>query len=146
VINTLNSSALFWLDAHWSGGNTYGQSDTCPILDEIEIINRCKYDSFILIDDARLFLSPPPTPHRIELWPDITAIIAALNSHDHHRYTLVFQDVIIAVPQFSKQLVSEYVQQRNTELWAEHADQQNMLKKSLRNLGKVFSAQGKVDI
>jgi len=57
---------LFWLDAHWSGGLTYGQKEECPLLDEIRILNFSAPDNiFILIDDARLFLEPPPLPHQI---------------------------------------------------------------------------------
>ncbi|MGC9123827.1 MAG: hypothetical protein ACP5IB_07170 [Thermoplasmata archaeon] len=29
---------LFWLDAHWSGGETYGENDECPLIDELNII------------------------------------------------------------------------------------------------------------
>jgi len=30
--------ATFWLDAHWSGGETYGEQDECPLLEELKII------------------------------------------------------------------------------------------------------------
>ena len=33
-----NENILFWLDAHWSGGDTYGEEDECPLIDELRII------------------------------------------------------------------------------------------------------------
>jgi hypothetical protein len=56
---------LFWLDAHWSGGETYGESDQCPLIKELEVIFRySKEKNFaILIDDVRLFLAPPPSTY-----------------------------------------------------------------------------------
>jgi len=64
VISKLKGGTIFWLDAHWSGSDTYGQNDECPIVDEIKIINsHSNSDFFIMIDDARLFLTPPPEPH-----------------------------------------------------------------------------------
>jgi hypothetical protein len=38
VVTQLSAPAIFWLDAHWSGGQTYGESDECPVLDENVII------------------------------------------------------------------------------------------------------------
>ncbi|GLI54160.1 hypothetical protein [Thermodesulfovibrio yellowstonii] len=35
-----NDNILFWLDAHWSGGETYGEEDECPLIEELNIIFR----------------------------------------------------------------------------------------------------------
>lgn len=63
ILNTLLDkldNVLFWLDAHYSGGETYGKNDECPLVKELEIIFSKKLKNFvILIDDARLFLAPP---------------------------------------------------------------------------------------
>jgi hypothetical protein len=58
---------IFWLDAHWSSGDT-GKGDLdCPLLEELYIIdNSCK-DSIIIIDDYRLFGTKGN-----EDWSDIT--------------------------------------------------------------------------
>ena len=29
---------VFWLDANWSGGETYREQDECPLLKELDII------------------------------------------------------------------------------------------------------------
>ena len=48
---------LFWL-IHWSGGDTYGADDECPLLSELNIIfEKSKSNHAILIDDARLFMA-----------------------------------------------------------------------------------------
>jgi hypothetical protein len=53
-----NSEVCFWLDGHWSGGDTFkGETDT-PILSELDTIERYlnKFSKLhILVDDFRIF-------------------------------------------------------------------------------------------
>ena len=53
-----NSDICFWLDGHWSGGDTFkGETDT-PILSELDTIEKYlnKFSKLnILIDDFRIF-------------------------------------------------------------------------------------------
>jgi len=98
IQQSLNGPALYWLDAHWSGGVTFGQGDECPLLSEIEQVNQGAADSIILIDDARLFLAPPPRPHDADQWPDLLTVLSALAQPKPRRYIIVHQDVIVAVP------------------------------------------------
>ncbi len=123
LVERLDSSSLFWLDAHWSGGLTYGDTDQCPLIEEINIINSSSLDNFILIDDARLFTSPPQPPHKIEQWPDIAAVIQALKSRQSDKYIVIIEDVIIAVPSFAKSVVSEYCQNVNAKAWEDYGKQ-----------------------
>lgn len=52
----INDSVFFWLDGHWSGGNTAKGNLDCPLLEEIQVINdHYKNDCIIAIDDVRLF-------------------------------------------------------------------------------------------
>lgn len=89
---------LFWLDAHWCGANTAGESDECPLLAELAVIAGAKVEpSVILIDDARCFIAPPPWGHKWEQWPDLTAVMSALESCGRP-YVVVEDDVISAVP------------------------------------------------
>ncbi|MEG4454186.1 FkbM family methyltransferase [Microcoleus sp. N9_A1] len=110
TVSQLESLSLFWLDAHWSGGQTYGEIDECPLLAEIAIINRSDCEHFIFIDDARLFLSPPPPPHSPQHWPDISAVLNLLNSGKNSRHIVIIDDVIIAVPARAKELIVQYYQ------------------------------------
>jgi len=73
-----NDNIIFWLDAHWSGGKTYGQEDECPLVEELDIIFKYQKNYVILIDDARLFLAPPPYPHKFQNWPSLTDIAKRL--------------------------------------------------------------------
>ena len=72
----IDQSTLYWLDAHWCvAEETSGVESQCPLLDELEAINSLNAQSIILIDDARLFLCPPPAPHKITQWPAFDQII-----------------------------------------------------------------------
>jgi hypothetical protein len=54
---------LFWLDAHYSRGDTARGSEDTPICRELSIIGRhSRKDHVILIDDARCFGSDPAYP------------------------------------------------------------------------------------
>lgn len=118
VVPQLKEPALFWLDAHWMGGGTAGENDECPLLEELEIIKNSECEHFILIDDARLFLSPPPSPHRIEQWPSLNEIIATLSAKTS-RYTVIFEDAIVSVPERAKSVVALFCQETNTQAWEE---------------------------
>ena len=106
----LPARTIFWLDAHWSGGETAGQENECPLLDEIDAIDAHHNDSFILIDDARLFLAPPPLPHNADHWPNLAAILAALLAKNPARYIVVLDDVIIAAPKSARDFIVQYCQ------------------------------------
>lgn len=55
VLRELKAPALFWLDAHFSGGITSRGKKLTPILIELRLIKKRKYADVILIDDANLF-------------------------------------------------------------------------------------------
>lgn len=108
VIAQLDQPALFWLDAHWSGGATWGKDNECPLLDELATINDSPFDHVVLIDDARLFLAPPPSPHRAEQWPDIGRISSLLAKGG--RRLAVLEDVIVGVPERHGPLFAAFLQ------------------------------------
>ena len=90
-----NENILFWLDAHWSGGNTYGEEDECPLIEELDIIFKYNKNYVILIDDARLFFAPPPYPHNFNNWQSLTDIMKAIPES----WELIeFEDVIYLFP------------------------------------------------
>jgi len=120
----LKGPAIFWLDAHWSGGATSGENAQCPLLEEIKTINDSEYEHFIFIDDARLFMSPPPEPLLVNQWPDIATVINALKNCDKDRYIVIIEDVLIAAPLLAKTELSTYCQKLNTRLWKEYGKDQ----------------------
>jgi len=117
LVPVLEEPGVIWLDSHWSGSDTYGETDECPLLEEIAVINSSAITHFVLIDDARLFLSPPPKPHRASQWPSIDQVIEALKGGKHQYSIFVFQDIIAAVPNAAKTFVSSYCQEENTRSW-----------------------------
>lgn len=139
IVPKLTHSAIFWLDSHWSGGKTYGENDECPLTEEIYAINMSMYAHFVFIDDARLFTSPPPRPHRIEQWPSVDEVIEVLRSGNQKYYIVLVEDVIIAVPEYAKQLVGGYCQEINTKAWQEYGKRLNQ---SAMNQGCMLISQG----
>jgi len=114
----LNSTALFWLDAHWSMGNTYGEGDECALIDELKSINEINQNKFILIDDARLFLFPPPHPYSILYWPNLAEVFELLPNSKY--YSVIIDDVIVAIPVFAKPIMVKFYQDYSTHLWELH--------------------------
>lgn len=59
VLNTLvpeiHESAIFWLDGHYSAGETAKGEKECPIYEELDAIFRSDVKHILLIDDARCF-------------------------------------------------------------------------------------------
>ncbi len=109
-----DTSALFWLDAHWMPGS-FGEVHECPILEELATINQSSADHFVFIDDARLFLAPPPLPHRAADWPDVAAVLFALDRPDRPtNYTVVRDDVIISLPASTRESMQDFFQDLTT--------------------------------
>ncbi len=90
--------SVFWLDAHYSGGPTAGSDYQCPLLDEIATIAADLDRHFVMIDDARLFITGVEPRYRASDWPTLPAIITALCAQHPMSITL-FEDVILAVPE-----------------------------------------------
>lgn len=87
----LSEPTVFWLDGHWSAGDTAGEGDECPLLDELATIGP---QHAILIDDARLFTEPPPPPHDPAQWPTLEQVMAALAN----REVAIREDIVVALP------------------------------------------------
>jgi hypothetical protein len=105
---TLAGPVIYWLDAHWSGGATAGLEYECPLLEEIRAIDLRGDDAFILIDDARLFLAPPPLPHKAEQWPELASVLGALRENHSSRYIVVVEDAIITVPAAAREFLIRF--------------------------------------
>jgi hypothetical protein len=51
---------MYWLDAHWSAGNTARGEENTPIVQELSIVaGRASTEDVVLIDDIRFFISIP---------------------------------------------------------------------------------------
>jgi hypothetical protein len=57
ILSELREPALFWLDAHYSGGMTARGTLESPIIDELDaVLNHPLNGHVVLVDDARLFV------------------------------------------------------------------------------------------
>jgi hypothetical protein len=100
IAPTLHTAAtLFWLDAHWCvADSTAGEKSQCPLLEELGAIGQLNDRSAVLIDDARLFLAPPPAPHEASHWPRFDEIVHALRRLSPIHRLMVVNDVIAFFP------------------------------------------------
>ena len=97
LVPTLDAPALFWLDAHYSGGplrgatSARGEKDT-PILEELDhILGAAETRHVVAIDDARLFGTDPA-------YPTLDAVAAFVKSRGPKRRMIVDCDCIQILP------------------------------------------------
>ena len=107
VVSKLSQPAIFWLDAHWCGGSTYGNNDPCPLLEEIRVVKQSGLNHILLIDDARFFVKPPAEPQDPEAWPGLKEITDLLNK-DNEYFTFVSEDVIVSMPVSGRKMLQPY--------------------------------------
>jgi hypothetical protein len=104
---------LFWLDAHYSGTDTHGERDQCPLLGEIEAIAATLDRNAVMIDDMRMIAAPPPPPMRAEQWPTLCDVTDALRRH-HQPYIVLRGDVLVAVPAAARDALAGFLLQDPT--------------------------------
>lgn len=123
VLATIAQPCLIWADAHWCGGGAaeaHALGDECPLREELEAVNASAYTAqhVLMIDDARLFTSPPPYPHIAEQWLTFTEIEALLSP----RKVYIQDDVIYAEPISPIALppnVPDFLKVKATSKWLE---------------------------
>jgi hypothetical protein len=94
---------LYWLDAHWSGGDTAGSDDPVPLMRELDAIGAGDPRDCILIDDARDFATSPDAR-----WPSLVEILDKVRVHRPGNHVTVIHDLIMSVPQEAKDIVDEF--------------------------------------
>lgn len=96
---------LYWLDAHWSGGETAGRENPCPVVEEIRAIGAGHADDCLLIDDARLFNHPE--------WPSLLDVLDAIRAERPGHHVAVVHDLVIAVPARVRHVVDEFARRHD---------------------------------
>ena len=113
ALAAFDAPALIWLDAHWCGNYelSAGTPGECPLREELAAVNASVHSAehCLLIDDARLFTAPPPRPHDPAQWPTWDEVKALLGN----RFTTVYGDVIIAVPEMRRSIIEQFIGGRN---------------------------------
>jgi FkbM family methyltransferase len=107
-----DGGVVYWLDAHWCvGAGTAGSEAECPLLDELDAIGTLNERSVVLIDDARLFLAPPPVAHDASHWPRIDQVMQRLARLSATHAAYVINDVIVFAPPAAQAAVVAYARQ-----------------------------------
>ncbi len=88
LIPTIKSPALFWLDGHYSGGDTAKGNLECPIYEELHAIFTSEIYHTILIDDARYFIGKRD-------YPTIDELKAFIKKHNKNYTLSVVEDIIV---------------------------------------------------
>ncbi|MBU1222364.1 MAG: hypothetical protein KKA22_04305 [Gammaproteobacteria bacterium] len=87
----IREPALFWLDGHYSGGNTgKGEKDT-PIMEELATIYASDIPHVVLIDDARCFGAEKD-------YPSLDKLSAYIKSLRPNASISVTNDCIVVAP------------------------------------------------
>lgn len=91
ICSTLDKNTIFFLDGHWSAGNTGKGKKDCPLYEELEhIMTNFKHNGIIIIDDVRLFGLGPNKGTEICNWEDINIdnILNVVNKRMINHYNL----------------------------------------------------------
>ena len=132
ILQNHTEPIFFWLDAHYSGGNTSGLMAPCPLLQELGVLAdwNLVQDSIICVDDARLFGAPHDLAPQMEGWPSTFEVLMQIDSMNLSSF--IMDDVIVAIPEklrksymnaYSNQFISGQPPKVKTK---------NLLKKLLR--------------
>ena len=85
----IKNNAIFFLDGHWSGGNTGKGDKDCPLYEELQsIMSHFTHNCIIIVDDCRLFGKGPNKNNEICDWEDINTqkILMLVNSRMEKYY------------------------------------------------------------
>lgn len=139
VARSLNEPAVFWLDAHWSGSDTYGGNSICPIRQEIEAVLNASTQHFILVDDVRFFLAPPPRPNNPDDWPSVGELLGDLHASRPDGYQAIIEDVLISVPGHARTKIIEYCQSTQNEEDARRRRERKLSMLSLKSIKNALA-------
>jgi len=88
--------AIVWLDTDCCAGPSGGMGDECPFLGEIAVLAPAWERLYVLVDDARYFIPPPPQ-HDAPQWPSLAQVVSPLNTGED-RFVALFVDVLVSLP------------------------------------------------
>jgi hypothetical protein len=93
MIRYISGRAMFWLDGHYSGPGTAKGETECPVMAELNVIEKHpRNDHCILIDDADCFDEPSHT------YPKLGEVRQQLLEINHKYDITVEHNCIIALP------------------------------------------------
>jgi hypothetical protein len=107
---------FYWLDGHWSGGDTGGAHNQCPVLNELGALEDGDPLDCILIDDARLYLAAPPPLDRSQ-WPTIGEVFDRVREVRTGHHVTIAHDIVVAVPERARDLADAFVLESPRAHW-----------------------------
>lgn len=89
VLPPRSVGCVMWLDAHYSGGNTAGEHEHCPLMNELRqiLFSRNALNSIVLIDDSRGLTGTYG-------WPILSELVGLFNKNKFS--SIIIDDVLIA--------------------------------------------------
>ena len=91
ILPRFSTPVLFWLDGHFSAGETAQGDLNTPIIEELNKIFLTSINHIILIDDARCFIGAND-------YPTIDSLCQFVSEHASHYQVEVGNDIIRLVP------------------------------------------------
>lgn len=115
-IPPVNTPALFWLDAHYSGGPTKIGKTECPVIEEIQMIRRANPKHCIFVDDMQIFCTSERAREEVMKgwsqrpsdWPNSEQIVAAAQA-EGPCFCMIEQTCLFIVPPECEKVVRENV-------------------------------------
>lgn len=103
-------TAVAWLDAHWCGPGTSRVSGECPLAAELAAFHShgAAGNVAIIVDDARMFLRPPPAPHDPDMWPHMGLVCGLMNVLNLCVYE--YQDTLVGIPYPHREVLRKAMQ------------------------------------
>ncbi len=101
LYGSITGRVIFWLDGHYSGGDTALGDEVSPVVKELSLISDFpNIEPIVVIDDARLFKSGTG-------YPSLESVFERLSYWQQPMNVSVHDDAIVAIPQYlAKQSLS----------------------------------------
>lgn len=108
ILKTLQGTAIFWLDGHYSCGSTAKGEVNTPVLAELTAILEYRCDAIVLIDDIRFFQKPGPEKHNTPSadYPDLLYVINVIKASGKQYNYVILGDTLLLYPSHYKVSVS----------------------------------------
>ena len=137
VIPSTEEHCLIWLDAHYSGGNTAGVLNHCPVINELNHIlpSRSASNTIILIDDSRGLIGQSG-------WPLLSELIGLLNAHGFP--SIIIDDVLIASSIQSLATIAEDFSRSRTSTFERLGGRMSLVTGLVKSLGFITSSAFKI--
>jgi hypothetical protein len=130
-------NCVLWLDAHYSGGNTAGVLNHCPIMSELHLIlsSRKPSNTIILIDDSRGLIGKSG-------WPLLSELIGLLSQSSFS--SIIIDDVLVASSIESLETIAEDFSRSRTSTFERLGGRMSLVTGIVKSLGIITSTAFKM--